>query len=291
MNGKFALGPYISAEDLNNLPEEKKEKYSKEKLEDSIIKRQNELYKMFCGGGVRYANILYDFNKYAGESDVIRDGMLKNEKITEIMEAVLYIMASEKHVFVSKIEAMNKAIEIVFKSDFSKDPWRGKLLSCVGNNPIDIGKADSLVEFFKRLNIPEEEYKIALEKSLKKTEIQRGISGEILIARKKLGLEIEAESLQNYLGTADEYLKRMVFSRAVEMYEALKKVNFYIGAERNNIVFIYRFDCENSRKNELIKNIAMDAGIISKPKKPEESEKLETADTRKKEKKPWWKFW
>lgn len=292
MNDKSTLGPYINIRDLEELPLERKEKYLKERLEGRIDKIQNEFHEMFCSGKDYYMDIVNKFNEYSDESPEIRDGISKNKKIIEIMEDVLYILASERHSFVSEIKEINRSIEAVFKSDFSRDPWKRKFFDYLSNNAIYIDQVDPLIEFFKKLKIPEKEYAIVLGKSLNKAEaLSGGFSIEALMIKKKHGIKIEQEKLEKLKALADQALMHLMLPRAVEVYEALTELGCGLGAERKSIVSIYRSGRNDSEKKEMIKNIGIELNIIPKPKEPEKAEINKTKDAGVKEKDPWWKLW
>lgn len=292
MNGQNMLGPYIKVEDLKKLPLERMKKYLRERLEDRINKIQIEFYEMFCNGSDEYGDILYRFNEYSSESSEMKDLMLKNEKIVEIMETILHVVASENYASVSEIEEINKGLKIVFGSDFGQEPWRAILLAVVSNNAVYMDQVDSLATFFKELDIPEEEIKSALSKALKNMEAQsKGFSIEALMIRKKHGIEIEPGRVESLKEMADQAFKHLMFQRAVELYEALIELDCDIGVERNSVVSVYRSNRDDSQKDKLIKNIGVELGLISRPKETEEAKVLETKHVEINEKRPWWKLW
>ncbi len=287
-----ALGPHIKARDLEKLPQEKKEKYRKELLEARIAQAQAMLFELFSEGRENYLEILQKFNEAALESDEIKALLLENKKITEIMEVVLYVMITERYAFVSDLEEINKGIKTVFGSDLGKEPWKEKMLTCIGDNAIYMDQVDNLATLFGELNIPEEEIRTALAKSLNNTETQsRGTSVEAMLTRKKYGIEIEPEKIKSMKDIGDRSLKLMMLPHAVELYEALILIGYDIGEERSSIVSIYRSGRDEAQKTELIKNIGMEAGIIIKPKEPEKRDERETKSEDIKKTEPWWKFW
>lgn len=295
MNDKKTLGPYIKAKDLKNLPEDRRVKYHEEQLEAKIDCLQASLFEMFSGGRENYSDILGKFNEASEEGEEIRTPLLENKKIIEIMEVVLHVLACERYLFVGEIKEVNKGIETVFKSDFGKDPWKGKLLAGIGNNAIYTDEVKSLVAFFKGLSVPEEEYKTALDSALKITESQ-SVSASIasLKIRKDHGMKIEAEMLKNLKQLGDQSLKHLDFARASKIYEALIEVGHNIGEERSSVVSVYNSGRDKSQKTELMTNIGINAGIIPKPKEPERAivnEISEKGDAEEAEKKPWWRFW
>jgi len=291
MNDQIELGPHISKEDLEKLPKEMREKYHKERLEAKIANAQAVILQHISRENENYSYILQKFNKVASESDELKALLLENKKIVEIIEAVLCIVVPGRHTFVSEMEEINRSIKIVFKSDLGQDPWKSKLLGSIGDNSIYIDQVDPLVIFFKELDIPEEEYKATLAKTLKKTEDENGVSlVEILLIEKKYGLEIDSEMTTKILARADQSLKHLDFVRAVEMYEALVETGAEIGEQRAGIIIIYRSYHEGPAKNEFIKKIGIEMNIIPKPREPEKRDEKEIKDENN-AKKPWWKFW
>lgn len=191
-------------------------------------------------GGIAYADMEVSGN--------LKE-LVKNTLLIYLEETISHEENAKKVIY-----ALNKIGE-----KFSESPWKEKIRVHIKSEERIIPLTDALKDRWDNDK---------LAQVILNWELTQGISRETLVARKELEMPIVPKEI---LEKADKTLNNGVYLRAIKIYQELKAMNTDInfdGKDRKGVLAAFSSE-DNGDEN--IKEAAIKAGIIPKPK-------------------PWWKF-
>lgn len=244
---------YRNVTGIDLLPEDMQKRVQLKKTNDLEARKTAE-YKLKAGLAAVKSNFTNQLSRPADLPFAIlkfidlkgADVIVKSEEFKEMTTIAVVNFLSNTMFDPEDLQNINLVmINVLGISIGESDFYKKIFLDQDGKRMITVCEMKKIFDIIEEVSVTKEEYLLALEESVSKSERARGLSSGTLEARvfletekAKIALSTEID-FSEYLNLADRYLEKLRIYDAIVIYGLLKKIGFSLEEEKDQVLLEY----------------------------------------------------